>query len=142
MKFGKDFPSAFAALRRDKSVPPCGCAPSAVIRFRRDKSAFGVAAFGRKPPFEFLSQFAALCRDAATPGFRRDQSARFPCGIQIADLSTEIFHVQAVAFDDAFQRPDRNGFASVHGHNHLPAIFVTPFLMAAGLRHQFKAVPA
>ncbi len=49
-------------------------------------SAFGVAAFGRKPPFEFPSQFAALCRDAATPGFRRDQSARFPCGIQIADL--------------------------------------------------------
>jgi hypothetical protein len=32
----------------------------------RDKSAFGVAAFGRKPPFEFPSQFAALCRDAAT----------------------------------------------------------------------------
>jgi len=72
----------------------------------------------------------------------RSPAARFQFGIWIADLSTEIFHVQAAAFDDAFQRPDRNGFASVHGHNHLPAIFVTPFLMAAGLRHQFKAVPA
>ena len=29
---------------------------------------WGVAAFGRKPPFEFPSQFAALCRDAATSG--------------------------------------------------------------------------
>jgi len=30
--------------------------------------ATGVAAFGRKPPFEKYSrQFAALCRDAATP---------------------------------------------------------------------------
>jgi hypothetical protein len=52
--------------------------PSAFIRYRRDQSAFGVAAFGRKPPCEFPSLFAALCRDAAT-------SARFPCGIQIAD---------------------------------------------------------
>ena len=59
-----------------------------------------------------------------------------------ADFSAEVFHVQAAALDDAFQRADGNGFASVHGHNHLPAISMTPFLMAAGLRHQFKAVLA
>jgi hypothetical protein len=63
-------PSAHSA---DTTRPVCGCAPS----------AFGVAAFGRKPPFEFPLQFAALCRDAATPGFRCALSARFPCGIQI-----------------------------------------------------------
>jgi predicted small lipoprotein YifL len=45
--------------------------------------AIGVAAFGRKPPFEFPPQFAALCRDAATAGFWRDKSAHFPCGIWI-----------------------------------------------------------
>lgn len=60
----------------------------------------------------------------------------------MADFSAEVFHVQAAAFNDAFQRADGNGFVSMHGHNHLPAIFMTPFLMAAGLRHQFKAVPA
>ena len=43
---------------------------------------------------------------------------------------------------DAFQRADGDWFVSVHGHNHLPAIFVSPFLMAAGLRHQSKAMPA
>jgi hypothetical protein len=32
---------------------------------------FGVAAFGRKPPFEFLPKFAALCRDAATGAANR-----------------------------------------------------------------------
>jgi len=31
----------------------------------RAVSAFGVAAFGRKPPFLFPARFAALCRDAA-----------------------------------------------------------------------------
>jgi hypothetical protein len=59
-----------------------------------------------------------------------------------ADLSAEFFHAQAAAFDDAFQRADGDGFVSVHGHDHLPAIGMTPFLMAAGLRHQSKAVPA
>src|SRR5277367_5353620 len=56
--------------------------------------------------------------------------------------STKIFHVQAAAFNDAFQRADGNGFAAVHGHNHLPSVFVTPFLVAAGLPHQFKAMLA
>jgi hypothetical protein len=41
----------------------------------------------------------------------------------MADFSAEVFHVQAAAFNDAFQRPDGNGFVSVHGHNHLPAIY-------------------
>ena len=60
----------------------------------------------------------------------------------IIGKSAELFHVQAAAFDDAFQRADGDGFAAVHGHNQLTAIFVTLFLMAAGLRHQLKAVPA
>jgi hypothetical protein len=38
---------------------------------RRDTSAFGVTAFGRKPPFEFPAQFAAPCRDVP----RRDAGA-------------------------------------------------------------------
>jgi hypothetical protein len=29
-------------------------------------------------------------------------------------VSTEILHVQAAAFNDAFQRADGNGFAAVH----------------------------
>ena len=74
MNSGNEFPSVFApvftALRRGESL-------------RRNKSAFGVAAFGRKPPFEFPSQFAALCRDAAT-------SARFPCGIRNADFKSAV----------------------------------------------------
>jgi hypothetical protein len=61
---------------------------------------------------------------------------------ECADLSAEIFHVQAAAFDDAFQRADGNGFVAVHGHNHLSAIRMTPFLMAAGLSYQHKAVLA
>jgi len=44
----------------------------------------------------------------------RSPAARFQFGIWIADLSTEIFHVQAAAFNDAFQRADGNGFAAVH----------------------------
>jgi hypothetical protein len=56
--------------------------------------------------------------------------------------SAKIFHVQAAAFDDAFHRSDGNGFAAVHGHDHLPPILVSPFLMAAGLCNQHKAVLA
>ena len=47
---------------------------------------------------------------------------------------SKILHVQAAAFNDAFERAEGNGFAAVHGHNHLPAILVPPFLVAAGLR--------
>ena len=36
---------------------------------RHSECGFGVAAFGRKPPFEFPARYAALCRDAATSGW-------------------------------------------------------------------------
>ena len=47
---------------------------------------------------------------------------------------SNIFHIQAAAFKDAYECAEGNGLAAVHGHNHLPAIFVTPLLVAAGLR--------
>jgi len=67
---------------------------------------------------------------------------RAPVPRRTADFSAEVFHVQAAAFNDAFQRADGNGFVAVHGHNHLPAIFMTPFLMAAGLCNQHEAMLA
>jgi hypothetical protein len=36
--------------------------------------------------------------------------------------SSKIFRVQAAAFNDAFQSADGDGFAAVHGHNHLPSV--------------------
>jgi hypothetical protein len=45
-------------------------------------------------------------------------------------------------FHNAFQRADGNGFAAVHSHNYLPSAGMTPFLVAAGLPHQFKAMLA
>ena len=90
--------------------------------------------------------FMLLNSNAICPGrpSKNDfgKRVRYKWGIRLADFLAEVFHVQAAAFNDAFQRADGNGFVSVHGHNHLPAIYVTPFLMTAGLRHQFKAVPA
>jgi hypothetical protein len=38
--------------------------------------------------------------------------------------SAEIFHVQTATLNDAFQSADGNGFAPVHGHDHLSAIFM------------------
>jgi hypothetical protein len=52
--------------RRDQSRP------------RNSACGFGVAAFGRKPPSKIPAQFAALCRDAATP-------APFPLHIRIGN---------------------------------------------------------
>jgi hypothetical protein len=54
--------------------------------------------------------------------------------------SAKFLNVQAAAFNDAFQGADGNGFAPVHGHDHLPAIFMTPFLVTPGLRHQREAM--
>ena len=55
---------------------------------------------------------------------------------------TEIFHVQAAALDDAFQRANRNRFAAVHGHDDLSSVFMPPFLMAASLTDAEKTVQA
>ena len=54
--------------------------------------------------------------------------------------SPEIFHIQAAAFDDAFQCANRNRFIAVHGHDDLATILVSPFLMAAGLSNAEKAM--
>lgn len=55
--------------------------------------------------------------------------------------SPKIIHAQAAALGDAFEGTDGDGFASVHGHDHLPAIGVTPFLVAAFLADHVEAVP-
>lgn len=60
----------------------------------------------------------------------------------LVTLSAKIFHVQATAFNDAFQRADRDGFVSVHGDNDLPAVLMAPFLVTAGLSNELKAVLA
>ena len=52
----------------------------------------------------------------------------------------ECFHVQAAAFNDAFERADGNGFAAVHGYDCLPSIDMTPLLMATLLAHERKTV--
>ena len=49
-------------------------------RLRVRPAYFGVAAFGRKPPFEFSSRFAALCREAATPVFQFINYFPLPAG--------------------------------------------------------------
>lgn len=61
-----------------------------------------------------------------------DSSGRLP----------EVVSAQFSAFDDALQRADWNWFAAVVSHDHLSAIRVPPFLMAALLSHFHEAVPA
>ena len=57
-------------------------------------------------------------------------------------ISTKSLHVQAAAFNNAFEGADGDGFAAMHGHNHLSAIFVTPFLVAARLGNHRKTMLA
>jgi hypothetical protein len=45
--------------------------------------------------------------------------------------STKSLHVQTAAFNNAFKGANRDGFVAVHGDNHLSAIFMTSFLVAA-----------
>jgi hypothetical protein len=73
--------------------------------------------------------------------FNYGEFARIKIGLG-GGLSAESFHVQTTAFNDAFQSADGNGFAPMHGHDHLLAIFMTPFLVTSGLSHQRKAVLA
>jgi hypothetical protein len=42
----------------------------------------------------------------------------------------EGINIEATCFDDALEGSPRDRFISVHGDDHLPAISMTPFLMA------------
>jgi hypothetical protein len=56
--------------------------------------------------------------------------------------SAKVINAEARALDDALQSPNRDGFASMHRHDDLAAVGVTPFLVAAFLRDENKPVPA
>lgn len=58
------------------------------------------------------------------------------------EASAEVLHTQTASFDDTFECADGDGFVAVHGHDHLPAIGVTPFLTAAFLADHCNAMPA
>ena len=60
----------------------------------------------------------------------------------ISSISTESLYVQATAFNNAFKGANRDGFVAMHGHDHLSAIFVTPFLVAARLGNHRKTMLA
>lgn len=53
---------------------------------------------------------------------------------------TEFLHAQSTSLDDALEGADGDGFAPVVGHDHLPAIGVPPFLVAALLADLLEAV--
>lgn len=56
--------------------------------------------------------------------------------------STKCIYAQSAAVNNAFQRANGNGFAGVHCHDHLAAILVPPFLVAAGLGNHHKTILA
>ena len=56
--------------------------------------------------------------------------------------STKSLRVQAAAFNNALEGANRDAFVAVHGDNHLSAIFVTPFLVAARLGNHRKTMLA
>ena len=56
--------------------------------------------------------------------------------------SAEVVHIHSAAFDDVLERADGDGFTAVHRDDHLPAIRVTPFLMAAALDEKKETVPS
>lgn len=56
--------------------------------------------------------------------------------------SPKLIHRRSASFDDALECADGNGFVAVHGDDHLLAVGVTPFLMAAFLADHRKAVLA
>jgi hypothetical protein len=58
------------------------------------------------------------------------------------DFSTKRFHVQSAAFNNAFQSANGDRFASMHCHNHLASIFMTPFLVTARLGNHRKTILA
>jgi hypothetical protein len=56
--------------------------------------------------------------------------------------STKGIHIQAAAFNNTFQGADGKCFAAMHCHDHLAAIFVTPFLVTARLGNHRKTIPS
>ena len=56
--------------------------------------------------------------------------------------SPEVVRTQPASLDDAFECADGNGFVAVDRHDHLPAVGMTPFLMAAFLADRHKSMPA
>lgn len=55
-------------------------------------------------------------------------------------FSPKVVDLEAAAFNDAFEGANWNRLVSVSGDNHLTAIFVPPFLMAAVLVGQSEAI--
>src|SRR5438045_1539213 len=53
---------------------------------------------------------------------------------------SKYIHVEAAAFDDVFERANRDWFAAVIGDNHLPTVRMSPFLMTATLAHEDESV--
>ncbi len=52
----------------------------------------------------------------------------------------EVIHIEAASFDDALEGASRNRFASVDGYDYLPAIRMTPLLMAVLLTGQDETI--
>lgn len=55
--------------------------------------------------------------------------------------STKYLHVEAAAFDDVFERPNRDWFAAVIDNDDLPPVRMSPFLMTAALAGEDESVP-
>jgi hypothetical protein len=53
---------------------------------------------------------------------------------------TKYIHVEAAAFDDVFERANRDWFAAVIGNDDLPPVRMSPFLMTATLAHEDESV--
>src|SRR2546425_9467192 len=64
---------------------------------------------------------------------------QFAVGCRAGDLS-KIFHAQSTSLNDAFERSNWDRLAAVHGDDHLPAVRVPPFLMAAFLADHAESV--
>jgi hypothetical protein len=54
--------------------------------------------------------------------------------------STKCIHVEAAAFDDVFERANRDWFAAVISDDHLPSVRMSPFLMTAALASENESV--
>jgi hypothetical protein len=103
----------------------------------------------RLTKFRPSSGFAACCRSVAATNQATQVGNIGDCrindtggGCLVTNSSTKGIHVQAAAFDNAFQSADGNGFASMHCNDHLAAIFMTPFLVAPRLGNHHKTILA
>jgi hypothetical protein len=56
--------------------------------------------------------------------------------------SAKFLHVQAAAFNNAFQGANGDSLAAMQGHNYLTAILVPSLLVAASLPDHHKSMPA